>query len=90
MNILISGGSGFIGKRLVKELSKKNIIWLISRKSKTNLNEKTLNYDDVLGFDKQDFIEIPKIDVVIHLATHFVSKHTDDDVSKIIESNILL
>ena len=63
MNILITGGSGFIGKRLVKELSKNNIIWLISRKSKTNLNEKTLNYDDVLGFNKQDFIKIPKIDV---------------------------
>ena len=90
MNILITGGSGFIGKRLVKELSKNNTIWLISRKTKTNPNKKTLNYDDVLGFNKKDFIEIPKIDVVIHLATHFVSKHSDDDISKIIESNILL
>ena len=61
MNILITGGSGFIGKRLVKELSKNNTIWLISRKTKTNPNKKTLNYDDVLGFNKQDFIEIPKI-----------------------------
>ena len=51
MNILITGGSGFIGKRLVKELSKNNIIWLISRKSKTNLNEKILNYITRYQFD---------------------------------------
>tara|TARA_B100000963_G_scaffold344842_1_gene348088 strand:+ start:74 stop:952 length:879 start_codon:yes stop_codon:yes gene_type:complete len=90
MNILITGGSGFIGQRLVKELSKNNIIWLVSRKTKTSINKKVLNYDDVLGFNKKDFTQIPHIDVVIHLATHFVSKHSDDDVSKIIESNILL
>ena len=90
MNILITGGTGFVGNRLVKEFSTNNVIWLISRKNETDLSKNIINYNKNTGFNKEDFSSIPKIDVVIHLATHFVSKHSEDDVQKIIESNILL
>ncbi len=65
--ILVTGGTGFIGKDLVKELAKKDDVRILSRKP---LNG---NYDFVKG-DITDFETVKKatkdVDVVYHLAVH--------------------
>lgn len=81
MNILITGGSGLIGRRLVSELSKNNNfnIFLISRNIKYNIvatNIVTI-YHDLLSPIPVE--KIPKdIDVVIHLAAiaHKINSQT--------------
>jgi CDP-paratose synthetase len=92
MNILISGATGFIGKSVVESLSKKNNLFLVSRKtlksSTSNINY--LSYNDSDGFLNIDSRNIKKIDIVLHLATHFVSKHTDEDLPKLMNANLLL
>ena len=92
MNILISGATGFIGKSVVESLSKKNNLFLVSRKtlksSTSNINY--LSYSDSDGFLNIDSRNIKKIDIVLHLATHFVSKHTDEDLPKLMNANLLL
>ncbi len=65
--ILVTGGTGFIGKDLVKELAKKDDVRILSRKTING------NYDFVKG-DITDFEDVKKatkdVDVVYHLAVH--------------------
>lgn len=92
MNILISGGTGFIGTKVVESLSKNNNLFLVTRKTlklpQNNINY--LNYNDLNGFSNDDISTINHIDVVLHLATHFVSRHKEEDLPKLINANLLL
>ena len=40
--------------------------------------------------DLEENLKDEQIDIVIHLATHFTSKHRTDEIRKLFESNILL
>ena len=71
MNLLITGATGYIGKNLIKELAKDNIIYCLARQKlefKSNPNNIKWIISDL---SKKDFCnDIPKVnvDVVIHLA----------------------
>ncbi len=72
MKILVTGASGFVGKNLIKSLSKYNI-HILSRKK--------ISGDNVfIGdlFNKEVLLEASKVDVVVHLAGT-----ADGDVFKI-------
>jgi nucleoside-diphosphate-sugar epimerase len=67
MNILLTGSNGFLGKTLLKYLSKENLIFTLNR------NNSDYNYD--LSNEVPNFKN--KFDIVIHAAgkAHFVPKN---------------
>ena len=92
--ILITGGTGFIGSNLLKNLYPKNQIFLILRKNSKNIKQ-IKDYKKIKIIFYKEFDELNKklkrinIDVVIHCATHYVKNHTYKDVLELNKSNIL-
>ncbi len=84
--ILITGGSGYIGKNIIQNLSKKYEIKYLTR----NLNDKSQQCIVI----KNNFSSINmsvnkfKPDLVLHLASLFVVNHKFKDISNLIDSNI--
>lgn len=80
MNIFLTGSSGFIGRHLVRSLNKEYQLVCPDREffSKASVDE------------LRAFILERRIDVVIHLATHFVREHRSEDLPRLIESNLHL
>jgi len=93
-NILLTGGTGFIGKNFNNILKNKYKIFLLVNKTKKNLylkNEKNINYlffNDVNEI--KDILTKKKITYFVNLATHYTLKDSDKDIIKIINANILL
>ena len=82
MNILITGGFGLIGKRLVTDLSNNNFnLFLISRNNKPKKRSKnimTIKHDLLLPIPDE---KIPKdINIIIHLAA--IAHKTTSEVMK--------
>ena len=93
-NILLTGGTGFIGKNFTKILKNKYKIFLLVNKKKKNLpfkNEKNINY---LFFNNvneiKNILKKKKITYFVNLATHYTVDDKDKDIIKIINANILL
>lgn len=90
MNILLTGCTGFIGSDILKEISKKNKIYLIIRKKNNkikNKNEKYIHYRNYEELNNK--LKRLKIDIVIHAATHYAKKHSFEDIKKFSYSNII-
>ena len=71
MNILITGGSGLIGRNLVAELSKNNSLKIFSISNTKKVENKSLNVTNIYQDLLQPFAEekTPKnINIIIHLA----------------------
>jgi len=89
-NILLTGCTGFIGSNILKEISKKNKIFLIIRKKGKKIikkNEKYIYYKNYKELNNK--LKKLKIDTVIHTATHYAKKHKFEDIQKFSNSNIL-
>mgnify|MGYP003683062379 FL=1 len=91
MNILITGGTGYIGSNLIdKLLSKEFKVFALYNNTKSD------KIDDNLSWIKYDgsfdsLTKIPdKIHIILHLATLFSPKHSIDVIRNMINSNILL
>ena len=68
-NILITGSSGFIGKKLVNKLNSKYKLLLIDKK-KTNSSKKNFHQINLLDLNKLDnYFKNNKVNTVIHLAS---------------------
>tara|TARA_B100001057_G_scaffold498775_1_gene606988 strand:+ start:668 stop:1510 length:843 start_codon:yes stop_codon:yes gene_type:complete len=82
MNILVSGGSGFIGKSFIKEAlkNKANKIYAISRKKRIKTNPRLTWIKTQL--DKNNKKYFNKINVLVHLAAAGIKKNVkkSDDV----------
>ena len=87
--ILITGGSGMIGRRLTKLLKRKgyNVIWL-SRQRDINANIPRYGWNILKGQIDEEALE--KADVIVHLAGVGIadSKWTDARKRMIIESRV--
>lgn len=95
MNILITGGSGFIGSYLIKRLISLHHKLILLKRSNTDLWRiknivskcKVYNIDQSNSYDKI-FTE-NKIDIIIHLATKYVKYEEDEkDIKEMINTNI--
>jgi len=93
--VVITGATGFLGRHVVKELRKSNqIIIAICRNRFTS--SPTLRLDEIASVDSSASVKefeafFQRIDgpvIVVHLAAHYASNHTADDISKLVESNI--
>ena len=97
-NILITGGTGFVGTNLTKRLlTSKKFKLLFILKSKKNLKniKKYLNKKNhyllklTNNFEKNlKIIKKFKPELTIHLATNYLHSHKEKDIEKILNSNI--
>ena len=79
MNVLITGGSGLIGKSLVKKLKERNHnVRILTRSNSNKTDEFQWNIDDKFIDDKA----FENLDAIIHLAGANISKKWTDDYKK--------
>lgn len=95
-NILITGGTGFIGSQLVKKFVHLNYnVHIIVRPGsnielikecfeKVILHEYNSDYESI-----EKAIIVSKPDVVFHIASSFIAQHKDFEIANLISSNIL-
>ena len=98
-NLLITGGTGFIGQHLITKLSRKNKVFLIVKRNKKNLRKIKLLIKKSRGnlhpifFNKYNELEKriakKKINAAVNLATKYIKMHEHDDIINIVNSNIL-
>jgi nucleoside-diphosphate-sugar epimerase len=92
--ILITGSTGFIGSNLLSLLYKKNKILLLIR-SKKNVVKikkkypklKCIYFNTYKNLDSK--LKRIKVDTIVHSATHYVKKHSQKDIEKLANSNIV-
>lgn len=89
MRILLTGGDGFIGGHLKKFLSKNHEIFEVKRLKKNRPKNKNILYYDNNINDLLSFFNLHKPEIVVHLASLFISEHNVSDVSNLINDNIL-
>jgi nucleoside-diphosphate-sugar epimerase len=95
-SIIITGASGFIGSQLTLYLIKKDFdVHIISRKTSDltcfeGYEAKYTNhiYDGTIHTLKEIF-KIVKPSHVFHLASLFLSKHDDSNITQLLESNVI-
>lgn len=89
MNILIAGGSGFIGKLLIHYLSKSNHITVVGRNLE-KLNTIFSNNINKITWDKLNTLDAHKIDIVLNLSGFNLGEKrwTDSIKKEIIASRV--
>lgn len=90
MNLLITGATGFIGYNLVENLkSEYNLHFLLRKGSDLDKYQNKFYFDQNVG-DLHDYIVDNKIIGIVHLASLYLSKHNENDIKQLIDSNIYL
>ena len=90
-NILLTGGTGFIGSNILDHFSKNYKITALVRKKKKYKkvhNVKYLYFKDLKNLKKN--LNYMKFYAVIHCATHYRKNHSYEDIKKMIDANIYL
>lgn len=95
--IFVTGATGFIGSNLVKALVEKEyeVYVLVKKNSNMMLIENVKDKIHIFEYEEDiqsliEYFEKVSPDLVIHLASLFLSDHKTEDVENLIKSNILL
>jgi uncharacterized protein len=89
-NILISGGTGFVGKHITDLLIKDNYkVYILTRNTNNKTNQDNITYVEWLTPQSIPYKELPKIDAVINLAGESINgRWTDEKKHKILNSRL--
>lgn len=92
MNILLTGATGFIGHRLLKELQKTDKVFVLLRPES---NREDLCEDQVFEFSDNvdqliNYLIKNKIDGIVHLASLYLAQHEAEQIKELVLSNIYL
>ena len=89
MKILVTGATGFIGTNLTRELRKKHELYILGQfegdPEKLGLPGIVMT-DDILHL--ADYIKANEIKGIIHLASHYLTVHTPEQVKDLVSSNV--
>jgi len=92
--ILITGGNGYIGSKLIRSLIDENysISIILRKNSKLDSLKDIIDRIGIYIYDSLEdiiyILSLVKPDLVIHLASYFVGQHSILDIKKLIHSNI--
>ena len=86
-NILITGGSGFLGRNLAKKLKNKNIF--IYDKVQPNYKCKFIKGSILNSSKINENLKTYKIDTIIHLAASLGVSNTEKKPSEVIDINFI-
>jgi len=86
MRILVTGGTGFIGKRLITQFRENNYKFVVLTRKK--FKKKNFIYLDKNLKDASKKILRFKPTTIVHLATNFQKNHNLDKIPDMIEGNI--
>ncbi|WP_457625255.1 NAD-dependent epimerase/dehydratase family protein [Persephonella sp.] len=92
-NILVTGGTGFIGSHVIETLLNENFNVILLKRYSSNtwriedFLENIISYD-IGETDLGKVFEENKIDAIIHLATYYKKNHSYEDIENMIYSNI--
>jgi 7-keto-8-aminopelargonate synthetase-like enzyme len=90
-NILISGGTGFIGRHLIENLCQKFCLYIISNQKQIEFNNKNIKYIKFKNYrDLKKKLNGKRINFIIHAATYFSKIDDIKKINKIINANIIL
>ena len=88
MNILITGGSGFLGTELLKIIPKKDKIFIFDLKEiKKNKKNKFIK-GSILNKNFKTIIKNNKINIIIHLAAALGVEKTENNPKEVLDVNI--
>lgn len=94
MNILVTGGTGFIGKHLCLELKKTHNVFHLVRPH--DLSDKPGACGNRFVFVDNNIQSLRKyildntIEGIIHLASLYIQRHNESDIPDLIQSNVYL
>lgn len=91
LKVLISGATGFIGKNLISSLLKHDAeVIAIVHSTQHALPQRVVKvvYDDTY-VSLSNSLSGMRVDVVVHLATLFLSNHRENQIIELINSNVL-
>ncbi len=90
MRILLTGGTGYVGKYLLAELLRNKFDVGLLIRSSSNLREnRSIKYFLLSDKNWKSYVKEFNADVVIHLASYLTSLDDETSIDNLLESNIL-